>query len=154
MKDPVQLEIRSESMKKSWKDGKIVGHPMHFPNFSKSEIEFGNLLKKALGKYSRSLKNGIFFERLDKPNYYFKPDFVFKKCVIEFDGDFWHARNFDDNEIVHHDIMAKEIREIDKLKTKTYKKYGYKVFRVWYSDFKNNKEKTIQKLKNKLLNTL
>ena len=64
----------------------------------------------------------------------------------EFDGDFCHAHKREDNEIVHHNVTAKEIREKDELKNKTYEKYGYKVIRIWRSDFLNNESEVIKNI--------
>lgn len=143
MQDPTQLEIRSVAMKESWQSGKIEFHIHRNPNFSKDEIRFGCLLEEALGEKSYLLEKKFKVNRLDKPGHKYYPDFKFCNYIIEFDGDFWHARNRDDNDVVHHGITAKEIREGDKLKDDTYKSYGYSVIRVWQSDFLANEEQCI-----------
>ena len=126
MKDSEQLELRKNAMKQSWKDGKLKYNPYHSPNFSKDEIRFGEMLKEELKENGKFLERGFKMERINSPKHYFIPDFKYKNYIIEFDGDFWHAHNREDNEIVHHNVTAKEIREKDELKNKTYEKYGYK----------------------------
>lgn len=143
MQDPNQLEIRSTIMKESWQSGKIEFHIHRSPNFSKDEICFGDLLEKALGDKSYLLDRKFKVSRLDNPNRKYCPDFKYNNYIIEFDGDFWHARNREDNDVVHHGRTAKEIRASDKAKDDAYRHYGYTVIRIWQSDFLANKERCI-----------
>lgn len=149
MKDDKQRKLRSEIMKESWKSGKIEFHVNTTPNFSKDEIEFGEMLKEALKENSVYLERNFKIKRKDKG--YYCPDFKYKNFIIEFDGDFWHAHNKEDNEIIHHNITAKEIREKDNQKTKFYEELGYTVIRVWQSEYLNNKQKIIEEIKNRIL---
>lgn len=146
MKDKLQLQIRSDSMKNSWETGKIVWHVHTCPNFSKDEIKFGEMLKDKLTIYGDELDTSFKIERLDLPKHYFCPDFKFRNFVIEFDGDFWHAHSRLAEDIVHHNVTAKEIWEKDELKNLTYRKAGFTVIRVWQSDFLANKEKCINNI--------
>lgn len=146
MKDKAQLQIRSDSMKNNWETGKIAWHAHTCPNFSKDEIKFGEMLKNKLTIYSDELDTSFKIERLDLPKHYFCPDFKFRNFVIEFDGDFWHAHNRLAEDIVHHNVTAKEIWEKDELKNLTYKKAGFTVIRVWQSDFLADKEKCVSNI--------
>ena len=107
------------------------------------------MLKDALKENSIYLKHNFKLKRKDKG--YYCPDFKYKNFIIEFDGDFWHAHNKEDSEIIHHNITAKEIHEKDNQKTKFYEESGYTVIRVWQSDYLNNKQKIIEEIKNRLL---
>jgi len=75
-------------------------------------------------------------------------DFTYNKKIIEFNGDYWHcnpniyeADYFNKRKLLN----AKQIWEYDEQKIKTANKYGYQVFIVWESDFKNNPEEVIEK---------
>lgn len=154
MKDFEQLELRKNTMKQSWEEGKLKYNPYHSPNFSKDEIRFGEMLKEELKENGKFLERGFKIERIDLPKHYFVPDFKYKNYIIEFDGDFWHAHNKEDSEIVHHNVTAKEIREKDELKNKTYERYGYTVIRIWRSDFLDNENEVVKNISNILLENL
>lgn len=138
MKNPEQRELRSNAMKASWENNLIEWHIHRGPNYSKDELRFGNLLLEALGDNSSKLITKFKLERDDYPKHYWCPDFKYDNFIIEFDGDYWHARGYDDNEIVHHNLTAKEIRERDELKNAAYRRAGFSVIRVWLSDFKQD----------------
>lgn len=151
MQNNNQRKLRSNSMKHSWEIGKIVYYENAYPNVSKDELQFNILLLEKLGENSKYLERNFKVERYDLPNHYFWPDFKYKNFIIEFDGDFWHAKDRLDEEIVHHNVSAKEIHHIDELKNETYKKAGFTVLRVWQSDFLADKEKCIQNIINIIL---
>lgn len=138
MKNPEQRELRSDIMKASWENNLIEWHVHRGPNYSKDEMRFGDLLREVLGDNSSKLITKFKLERDDYPKHYWCPDFKYENFIIEFDGDYWHARDYDDNEIVHHNLTAKEIRECDKLKNAAYRRAGFSVIRVWLSDFKQD----------------
>ena len=138
MKNPEQRELRSSIMKASWENNLIEWHIHRGPNYSKDELRFGDLLREALGNNSSKLITKFKLERDDYPKHYWCPDFKYENFIIEFDGDYWHARNYDDSEIVHHNLTAKEIREHDKRKDAAYSRAGFFVIRVWQSDFRQD----------------
>lgn len=138
MKNPEQRKLRSNAMKASWENNLIEWHIHRGPNYSKDELRFGNLLREALGDNSSKLITKFKLERDDYPKHYWCPDFKYENFIIEFDGDYWHARDYDDNEIVHHNLTAKEIRERDEFKNAAYHRAGFSVIRVWLSDFKQD----------------
>lgn len=144
MKDSSQLACRSEAMKKSWETGKIEYHQVVLPNFSKIELAFGDLLCESLGDNKSELVRHFKIERDDKPKHYYCPDYKYKNFIIEVDGDYWHARNVADDEVVHHGITAKEIRDTDAKKTQLYESKGFTVIRVWTSEFKAHPDDTIR----------
>lgn len=138
MKDPEQRELRSNTMKASWENNLIEWHVHRGPNYSKDELRFGNLLREALGDNSSRLITKFKLERDDYPKHYWCPDFKYENFIIEFDGDYWHARGYDDSEIVHHNLTAKEIRKFDEMKNAAYRRAGFSVIRIWQSDFKQD----------------
>lgn len=138
MKNPEQIKLRSNAMKTRWENNLIEWHPHRGPNFSKDELRFGDLLRDALGDNSSKLITKFKLERDDYPKHYWCPDFKYENFIIEFDGDYWHANGYDDNEIVHHNMTAKEIRERDEMKNAAYRRAGFSVIRIWQSDFKQD----------------
>lgn len=64
----------------------------------------------------------------DGNNIYFF-DFVIKKLVIEFDGEYWHS--------------LKQTQKNDKLKENLLKKFNYKLLRINERDYLNDKMKTL-----------
>lgn len=139
MKNPEQRELRSNAMKANWENNLIEWHAHRGPNYSKDELRFGDLLREALGTNASKLITKFKLERDDYPKHYWCPDFKYENFIIEFDGDYWHANGYDDNEIVHHNITAKEIRERDEMKNAAYRRAGFSVIRIWQSDFKQDK---------------
>lgn len=138
MKNPEQREIRSNAMKTNWENNLIEWHVHRGPNYSKDELRFGDLLREALGDNASKLITKFKLERDNYPKHFWCPDFKYENFIIEFDGDYWHANGYDDNEIVHHNITAKEIRERDEMKNAAYRRAGFSVIRVWLSDFKKD----------------
>lgn len=90
---------------------------------------------KPYGKWSSLLKTYVVY------------DIKHKDCIIEFNGDYWHAnpKLFEDTAEIRGK-SAKEIRERDMLKLKTVEEQGFRTFVVWESDFINNKQQTIEKV--------
>lgn len=144
MKDAAQLQCRREAMKKSWAEGKLEVGTVHLPNFSKIELNFGEVLGKLLGERQNELTRKVKIERFDWPKHYYCPDYKYHNFLIEIDGDYWHARDRADDEIVHHGLTAKDIREKDAKKDATYTGRGFSVIRIWASDFKRDPETVAQ----------
>lgn len=146
MKNADQLQCRSIAMKRTWSQGKLEFLGIHQPNFSKIELEFGERLGSALGDAKYELIHHTKIERSDYPKHYYCPDYKFRNFIIEIDGDYWHARDKADDEVIHHGLTAKEIRETDSKKTALYEANGYTVIRVWVSDYKNDPESIIREV--------
>ena len=146
MQNIEQRQLRSEAMKQSWQNGNIVFHTHRSPNFSKDEKYFGELLRDKLGDNKIYLEDNFRIERDDLPKRYYYPDFRYKNYIIEFDGDFWHAHNREDSDIVHHNVTAKEIHDNDAKKTALYERKGFTVIRIWQSEFLSNKENCIENI--------
>lgn len=82
---------------------------------------------------------------------YFDITSISKKKIIEINGDYWHCNPRIYNEsyyIEQKDKNAKEIWESDKKKLDLAKKNGYNVFVIWEYDWRHNKKKVIEDVRN------
>lgn len=72
-----------------------------------------------------------------------------KNAIIEFNGDFWHANP---NKYDTDNLYESQKRKInkDKIKSEYCKNHGINLIVVWESDYKENKEDVIMKIKNKI----
>jgi hypothetical protein len=112
------------------------------------EQEFVNSLEKQLGfslEYTTFTKPyGIWSELL---NTYVIYDIKHKNCIIEFNGDYWHANpKIYKDEAVIRGTQATSIRQKDMLKLRTATNKGFITYTVWESDYKENKEKTLKEV--------
>ena len=88
----------------------------------------------------------------------FKYDFTYSemKKIIEINGDFWHCHPeiFKDDLQIHRITKksVKEIREMDKHKIELAERHGYSILSIWESDIRKDREKTIEKCLNFLIN--
>lgn len=114
---------------------------------SNLEKEFTSLVEAHIGKLEHTTFSNPFGKWSKLLNTYLIYDIKHKNCIIEFNGDYWHAnpKIYDDLAKIR-DKTAKEIRERDVLKLKTVEDLGFKTYVVWESDFINNKNKTIEQV--------
>jgi hypothetical protein len=97
-------------------------------------LEYTNL-KRPFGKWSPLLDTYVVF------------DIKHKNCIIEFNGDYWHANpKLFLPEAVIRGKKAMDIWARDELKLQTAKELGFRTFVVWESDFKANRTETIKKV--------
>jgi G:T-mismatch repair DNA endonuclease (very short patch repair protein) len=144
--NPTQKQIRSIAMKKSWKDGKIEPN-INSINESKLEREFRAELKKELP--NRNVRK----ETIKIDNRWFYPDIrIDDDIIVEFYGNYWHAssRIFEPDDIVHHNITAKQIWETDRRRIDTLRENGFWVYVIWQHIYEDNKYFTIKSLIEKL----
>ena len=138
-------------MRQSWIDGVIHKNEHYSPNFSKEQIQFGEELQKLLGDKADKLE---FYATInyDESKWLF-PDFRFNNFIIEYNGTFWHAdpKKFNADDIVHHEIKAKEIWERDEIRRSIFKKLGYILIEVWSDDYKANKVQVLNEIVRKIL---
>lgn len=98
--------------------------------------------------------------RLENTNEYcknkiFSYDLTIGNKIIEFNGDFWHMNpDMYDSDYVHpyNNLSAEEKWEIDEIKLNCAFQNGYDVLTVWESEYNENKEATIQKCIEFLIN--
>ena len=84
----------------------------------------------------------------DKNNNHYSYDLTIENKIIEFNGDFWHMNpNIYDKNSYNKvkNMTAEEIWKHDIEKIKCAESYGYKVLTIWESEYKKDKEGTIQK---------
>jgi DNA mismatch endonuclease (patch repair protein) len=82
-----------------------------------------------------------------------RPDFIFfaAKLAVFIDGDFWHGNpatytSPQSNKVFWENKIAYN-RENDKRVTKSLKKRGWKVLRIWESDLRKKPKKILTRLK-------
>lgn len=144
--NPIQKDIRSIAMKKTWANGKIEPN-INSINESKLEKEFRTELKrlfpnKNVRKSTIRIKNRWFY-----------PDIrIGKDFIIEFYGDYWHANPniFSSEDIVHHGLTAKQIWHNDIERVETLKNNRFRVFTVWQSEWKNSRKNIIRIIKSNI----
>lgn len=109
------------------------------------EQEIGPLdhttLKSPYGKWSSLLDTYVVY------------DIKHKNCIIEFNGDYWHAnpKIYADTAVIRGKT-AVDIRNRDKLKLQTVTEIGFRTLIVWESEFKQDKSQTIKKVLEWMLN--
>lgn len=77
-----------------------------------------------------------------------KVDYFLNGKIIEFNGDFWHANPefYDKNDIIKANRkIAKDIWDWDSKRLNAVKALGYDILIIWESEYKDDKEKTIEK---------
>ena len=119
---------------------------------SQLELEFTMMLESEIGEVDhKSTKNpyGVWSPLL---NTYVVYDIKHKNCVIEFNGNYWHAnpRIYADCAIIRGN-KAVDIWHKDQLKSKTAQDLGLSILTVWEDEFLENKTATITKVKEWIL---
>lgn len=110
---------------------------------SKIETEFRKNLWRAGFRYSKN-----------SSKYFGKPDLVLLKykTAIFVDSCFWHGckkhGTMPQTRKKFWEAKIERNKQRDKEVNKHYKKIGWKVFRVWEHDLKNNLEEIVKKSKN------
>ena len=101
----------------------------------------------------RLWREGIRYRKNDK-RFPGKPDITIKKhkVAIFIDGEFWHGYNWDkkkrkikSNRKYWITKIEKNIKR-DRANTKKLEKMGWKVFRFWQNEIKNNLDKCVKKV--------
>jgi very-short-patch-repair endonuclease len=106
---------------------------------TKPEIRMKNILNdlniKFIHQYPLKTKHNHFLVDFFIPLY---------NIVIEVDGKYWHAHpsKFKADDIVHHNITAKDIWKIDSVKNEKIRQSDYKLLRFWENEFDLNKVKS------------
>jgi len=138
----------SEKIEIKYKNGDFVRFKND--NYSDLEIELFEIVIQKLNLINETIHYGKkqFFKYFKNLGKTFSYDFVYKKKIIEFNGDYWHCNPKKYNGNYFHkylQMFAYEIWEKDKLKINSIKNVGYDVLVIWESDYKNHNEQTIQK---------
>ncbi|CAB4130211.1 hypothetical protein UFOVP116_325 [uncultured Caudovirales phage] len=125
--------------------GIIVSRQKSF--FSNIEKEFIELIEKKIGKLQHTSLHKPFGLWSTYLNTYVVYDIKHNDYVIEFNGDYWHA-----NPLLYKETdmlrgkSAACVWEKDMLKLKTAQDRNLKTLVIWESEFKVNKEATIEKV--------
>ncbi len=110
----------------------------------------GSKIENVFAKILR--KNGFSYTR-NSTKYFGKPDFVLKKykTVIFIDSCFWHGcKKHRSLPTTNRKFWKEKIngnKERDKKVGRYYKKQGWKIFRIWEHNIKEDKSKIIGKIK-------
>jgi hypothetical protein len=124
-------------------------------NFFKSnlEIKFVELLESKLGKLEYTNKTKPFGKWSKLLNTYVVFDIKHKNCIIEFNGDYWHANPsiYNENAIIRGKT-ASYIWDRDNKKIQTAIDAGFRTYVVWENDFKQHPAETISKVIKWILN--
>lgn len=123
---------------------------------SKAATEFFTELAKTYvpirNLYFGEKEFGLMHKDIDGKAEYFKYDFVDtqKKKIIEYNGDYWHAKSENDPEWLpekHRGITAAESFNHDRKKKLCALQNGYKIFYIWEHEVKQNFQDAINKCK-------
>jgi very-short-patch-repair endonuclease len=122
--------------------------------FSKLELEFVDELEKILGPLEHTNKRKPWGRWDTQEHCYYVYDIKHQTCIIEFNGDYWHANPKiynEDDEI--RGTKARDIWQKDKRKISLAHEAGYHTMVVWESDFMANKAQVIEEVVQWMLNT-
>jgi G:T-mismatch repair DNA endonuclease (very short patch repair protein) len=146
--NPEQIDLRRESMKKSWLNGKIISNGY---SCNRSKIQ-ESLLKDIEKIYGQKLP--IKTLRFSDGSYLF-PDIIIEDIglIIELYGNFWHAspKRYLPDDIIYRGITAKEIWNRDNKRLEKLTLLKYQVIIIWEYEYTNNKEGILRRL-NELIN--
>lgn len=114
---------------------------------SNIEQEFISAIEKQIGELDHTTQKNPYGKWSQLLGTYIIYDIKHKNCIIEFNGDYWHAnpKIYKDTTIIRGKT-AVDIQRRDMLKLKTAEDLGLKTLVVWESDFKQNKESTINEV--------
>lgn len=112
---------------------------------SSIEIEFITEIEKRIGKLDHSTVNNPYGKWSPLLNSYVIYDIKHQDCIIEFNGDYWHANPtiYAETAIIRG-RTATDIRLRDKQKLQTVIDLGFRTMTVWEQDYKFNKQETLE----------
>lgn len=114
---------------------------------SNLETEFINALEKEFGKLEYTTLNKPYGKWSSYLNSYVLYDVKHGECVIEFNGDYWHANpNIYNDGAIIRGRTAIEIQQRDKKKLQTVLDLGFRVLTIWEAEYKACKHETIKKV--------
>lgn len=149
--DPVYISLKhnislDDAVERLVTRNKFLGH-------SQRELEFVALLEDIVGPLSHTSIKSPFGKWSHEANTYFVYDVKHGKCIVEFNGDYWHAnpKQYKSEDL----IMGKPAHTIwhrDSLKIKSVVDCGYHVNVVWESDYLQNPKKIVEGVSEWMLN--
>jgi hypothetical protein len=123
----------------------IICNKGTFKYTSNLEQEFINALEKRIGILEHISTRRPFGKWSASLSTYVVYDVKHKDCIIEFNGDYWHA-----NPKIYSSVdkirgkLASEIWKRDAKKLATAEEAGFRILVVWESDYLENRETTIE----------
>jgi len=158
-----QLDQVKQKSKKTLQDRYGITNPVNHPNFRRNvgniswqHKSIETILDKYNIKYDSENKNGIDFTKYNKTLkriYNPRPDIILHdfKIIIEIYGDYYHAnpKKYKPNDILvtwAGEIKAKDIWSKDKARVRHLQSFGYKVYCIWGSEIRGNRNKVEKKL--------
>lgn len=111
---------------------------------SECEKEIGEFLNEN----SKELVENQFLYYSTKLDKWFSYDFRIGNKVIEYHGDYWHCNPNKYTEDFYHQQQRKTAKDIwnkDRTKKEILEENGYSLLVIWESDYKKDKQGTIQK---------
>ena len=95
-------------------------------------------------------KNKIHYRRY--PKLFGSPDFIVEKKVLLFcDGDFWHGYQYDKKKKPQKKFWREKIERNmarDRKVSRTLRREGWSVIRIWEHDIEKNPDKCVRKILN------
>ena len=137
----------SEKIEKKYKNGEFIKFRKNMTSVPENEI-FDIITEKLNIREKCYYGKNQFYRTFKELGRTFSYDFVHGKKIIEFNGDYWHCNPKYYNKNYFHKYLQKTAEEIwkdNEIKNDAIIKEGYDVIIIWESDYKNNKEQTIQK---------
>ena len=109
------------------------------------EQEFINLLELRIGPLDHTSLKLPFGRWIDSISKYVVYDIKHKDCIIEFNGDYWHAnpKIYNKTDLIRG-TPASDIWKKDSIKINEATKLGYRTLIVWESDFIKNKQAIVE----------
>jgi hypothetical protein len=122
---------------------------------SKLEFDFIKMLEINFGPLDHTTYNKPFGKWDHENNQYVIYDIKHKNCIIEFNGDYWHAnpKFYSEKDLIRNQ-PAYKIWQKDEHKKHLAEKFNLSVYTVWESDYLENKLETIKKVIEWIQNTL
>lgn len=134
----------------SWKS-KVFNANTHISS-SKSIVAncFFKDLTDMISAKNYSIMQGANERFIRTDNYCYKYDFCIKeiRCIIEFNGTYWHCKPDLYDASYYHKIKkmtAPEIWDFDNLKRQTAEKYGYNLLTIWEDNYYRDPESQLKK---------
>lgn len=133
-------------------DGALEIASGRFPSshISAAEMDFVQVLEQKLGrevKYSGKTKQFSIWNEYTNSICFYDIACTETMKIIEFHGDYWHcnpAKYAADYVHPHNGLTAKQIWERDQLKRQAALDRGFQVKVVWWSEFINNQQQTLE----------
>jgi len=118
------------------------------------EKQFTDDLEKIVGKLDYTTHTRPYGKWSHLLNSFVVYDIRHDDCIIEFNGDYWHCnpKLYESTDYSRGGMLASEIWEKDKKKIQTAIDLGFRVMIVWESEYKKDKQETINKVATWMLN--